>query len=94
MLPVMAAGMSGSPGSNAIVTKTVITPMLIITPTIARGTFLAGSWTSSAIDPAASNPRNVQPMNATAPSHPIQSQWNPPAPVLNEWSSVENGFTR
>ena len=54
MLPVIAVLMSGIARIEARVTKTVITPMITIVPTMARGTLRAGSCTSSAIEPAAS----------------------------------------
>src|ERR1700693_31016 len=95
MLPVMAAGMSGIARIEATVTKTVMMPILTITPTMARGTFLAGSRTSSAIEPAASKPRKVQPMKAMPPNHPIQSQLKPLlAVVLYELVNVEKSWTR
>ena len=93
MLPVMAPLMSGIERIDAIVTKTVRTPMLTITRTIARGTLRAGSCTSSAMAPAASKPRNVQPMNATAPNQLTQSQLKPLS-ELNDCVSVSNPWTR
>src|ERR1700694_942498 len=76
MLPVIAAEMSGIARIEASVTKTVITPMMTITPTIARGTFLAGARTSPsgaggseaekrpAHEGNASDPPNPQPIEA------------------------------